>query len=207
MGCKGYKELFCFLLHSQYLFCAQSILVDWLNEPKWVSHRTQILDVELDANHAPHPKPGWDKSESAGRVNVDFLESAGLSGTQGRCQPEDRESSVGGGDHLLGNRGQEGVGNESEEFPSPATPALWGPRAAPGSGWLFPFGLKLKFLWDHPSVQWWARDTTQRWHSHSKRQDVFNYTKIEYLTLSKMTSLSFQLKCQNYTILGVKRTI
>lgn len=40
-----------------------------------------------------------------------------------------------------------------------------------------------------------------------QRQDAFNYIKIEPLTLSKMTLLSFRLKCQNYTTLSVKKTI
>lgn len=38
-------------------------------------HGTSILDMELDPNCYPHPKPGGDKSRLAGRVNIYFLVS------------------------------------------------------------------------------------------------------------------------------------
>lgn len=90
-------------------------------------------------------------------------------------------------------------GNKGGEAPSPDPhPLCSGPRAAPS-------GMAIS---GRPSF---SAGVDPRLHLEAtfrfQRQDAFNYIKIEPLTLSKMTPLSFRLKCQNYTTLSVKRTI
>ena len=97
-------------------------------------------------------------------------------------------------------------GNKGGEAPSPDPhPLCSGPRAA--LRWPLPFRLG----WAISGRPSFSAGVDPRLHLEAtfrfQRQDAFNYIKIEPLTLSKMTLLSFRLKCQNYTTLSVKRTI